>query len=272
MKIRGERECRDCGARWSYYETGSVACPDCESLRSVGVDDRTAHTDSPATLDVSSHREAVSDADGRLPSESVDGLKRELREYVRKRGFIRGGELRPLDDTYLTAQELLEAADAFDRLIDPTDSDREYLLALLAGVEAGDRPPAAAVPESLREARGMAAASAVDAYRTDLLSFLDELDTAGTGASGDDESATGSAPPVTVEGENPAARIAPARAALERLRDRTKRVEALHGDVDPEVADGIVDAADAIGEYVRTGTEASLATARARIDDSSSHS
>jgi DNA-directed RNA polymerase subunit RPC12/RpoP len=41
MKIRGERECKDCGARWSYYETGSVSCPECGSRRSVGVDDRT---------------------------------------------------------------------------------------------------------------------------------------------------------------------------------------------------------------------------------------
>jgi DNA-directed RNA polymerase subunit RPC12/RpoP len=31
MKIRGERECTDCGTRWSYYDTASVECPQCGS-------------------------------------------------------------------------------------------------------------------------------------------------------------------------------------------------------------------------------------------------
>jgi len=175
MKVRGERECRECGVRWSYYKTGSVECPDCGSLRSVGVDDRTAHTDAPATLDLSAHRARFGDARGTLPEEGVDDLKDDLREYARRRGFIRGGELLPLDDTYLAARELLEAVDLYDRLRDPTDRDREYLLALLAGADDGDRPATKAVPDSLREARGMAAVRAVDEYRTDLLAFLDEL-------------------------------------------------------------------------------------------------
>ena len=255
MKVRGERECRDCGARWSYYETGDVACPACESLRSVGVGERAVHTDSPATLDIDAQRARIGDARGTLPAEGVDDLKRDLRAYLRKRGFIDGGELRPLDATYLAARELLEAVDAFDRLVDPTDPDREYLLALLAGVETGDRPPTDAVPSSLREARGMAAVSAVDAYRRDLLTFLDEL--------AEDGAAT-----VTVEGEEPSVpdRITHARDVMERLRDRTKRVEALHGDVDPAVADALVDAVNGVGAYVGTGEEASLSTARNRVD------
>lgn len=273
MKVRGERECRDCGTRWSYYETGSVACPACESLRSAGIGERATHTDSPATLEIDAHRARIGDARGTLPAEGVDDLKRDLREYLRKRGFIDGGELRPLDATYLAARELLEAVDAFDRLVDPTDPDREYLLALLAGVETGDRPPTDAVPTALREARGMAAADAVEAYRSDLLTFLDELaDAADDGARGADEAdgTEDAAPAVTVDGTETAAaseRIAPARDVLERLRDRTKRVEALHGDVDPAVADALVVAADALGEYVRTGDETSLSTARDRIDD-----
>jgi len=152
MKVRGERECRECGVRWSYYKTGSVECPDCGSLRSVGVDDRTAHTDAPATLDLSAHRARFGDARGTLPEEGVDDLKDDLREYARRRGFIRGGELLPLDDTYLAARELLEAVDLYDRLRDPTDRDRESL-ALLAGADDGDRPATKAVPDS-REARG----------------------------------------------------------------------------------------------------------------------
>lgn len=275
MKVRGERECQECGARWSYYETGSVECPDCGSLRSVGVDDRTAHTDAPASLDLSPHRTRFGDASGTLPAEGVDDLKSDLREYVRKRGFVRGGELLPLDTTYLAARELLEAVDCYDRLRDPTDADREYLLDLLAGADAGDRPETERVPERLREARGMAAARAVDEYRSDLLAFLDELDTE-TDDELDSETETDSeaepdpetdAPTVRVAGGDPQSRIAPARELLERLRDRAKRVEALNGDVPAADADALVDAADALGEYVRTGDDTPIERARSRLDE-----
>jgi len=264
MKVRGERECKECGARWSYYETGSVECPDCGALRSVGVDGRTAHTDARVTLDLTPHRARFGDARGTLPEEGVDDLKSDLREYARKRGFIRGGELLPLDDTYLAARELLEAIDLYDRLRDPTDRDREYLLALLAGADDGDRPATEAVPDSLREARGMAAVRAVDEYRTDLLAFLDEL---GEGETVDEGNADTSASTVSVAGDGPFSRINPTRALLERLRDRVKRVEALTGDVPPADTDALVDAADALGEYVRTGDETALDRARDRLSD-----
>ena len=279
MKVRGERECRECGRRWSYYETGSVECPDCESLRSVGVDDRTAHTDGPASLDLSAHRARFGEASGTLPAEGVDDLKSDLRAYVRKRGFIRGGELLPLDATYLAARELLQAVDCYDRLRDPADPDRAYLLDLLSGADEGVRPPTASVPERLREARGMAAARAVDEYRGDLLAFLDELG----GASGEDSE--GDAPTVSVSvgdaGTNESAagaknardaaevetRIAATRAALDRLRDRVKRVEALNGDVPAADADALVDAADSLGEYVRTGDGEAIERARDRLTE-----
>lgn len=259
MKLRGERECRQCGTRWSYYETGSVECPDCGSLQSVGVDDRTAHTDAPESLDLGPHRTRFGDAPGTLPTEGVDGLKSDLREYVRKRGFIRGGELLSLDATYLAARELLEAVDCYDRLRDPTDADREYLLALLAGADAGDRPATEAVPDRLREARGMAAARSVDEYRSDLLAFLDELDVG--------DHAAADATTVSVTGDDAQSRIPPAREFLERLRDRGKRVEALNGDVPATDADGLVDAADALGEYVRTGNDAAMDRARDRLSE-----
>ncbi|GAA0540463.1 hypothetical protein ABNG02_15185 [Halorubrum ejinorense] len=281
MKVRGERECQSCETRWSYYKTGSVACPSCGDLRSVGVDDRTVHTDAAVTLDLSGHRDRVGDARGTLPDSGVDDLQSDLREYCRKRGFVDGGRLAPLDGTYLAARELLEAVDCFERLRDPTDVDREYLLALLAGAEAGDRPATADVPEALREARGMAAVRAVEAYRTDALDFLDELessadraDTSGEAShktsreaeesAGDDGDA---APTVTAEGSDPEARVGPARDALEGLRDRVTRVDALGGDVPPTAADALVEAADAIGTYVRTGDEAALATAEDLIAD-----
>ena len=281
MKIRGERECQECGARWSYYETGSVECPDCGDLRSVGVDDRTTHTDAPATLDLGAHRARFGDASGTLPAEGVDELKSDLREYVRKRGFVRGGGLLPLDGTYLAARELLEAVDCYDRLRDPADADSEYLLELLAGADDGGRPATATVPERLREARGMAAARAVDEYRSDLLAFLDELETGDDSATGEgsatgESSATGEGPAadgptVSVDtggdGDDPRSRIAPTRELLERLRDRAKRVEALNGDVPATDADALVDAADALGEYVRTGGDAAVERARSGLTE-----
>ncbi|WP_281195218.1 hypothetical protein [Halorubrum sp. F4] len=292
MNIRGERECRDCGSRWSYYETGSVECPDCGSLKSVGTAERALHTDTHTTLELSRHRARFGEARSTLPPEGIDELKRDLREYVRKRGFVRGGELRRPDSTYLAARELLEAVDVYDRLRDPTDADREYLLTLLAGADDGERPESSAVPESMREARGMAAARTVDEYREDLSAFLDELERRGPESDEpeSDESAIGDSVgnTVTVDADptttdptttdptttdsivNPADRVGPARAVLERLRDRTKRVDALHGDVDPGTADALIEAADALGDYVRTGNVASLDRARDRIDESES--
>ncbi|ELZ54077.1 MULTISPECIES: DUF7117 family protein [Halorubrum] len=272
MKVRGERECQSCGTRWSYYETGSVACPSCGDLRSVGVDARTAHTDAAVTLDLSAHRERFGDAPETLPRSGVDDLQSDLREYCRKRGFIDGGRLATLDGTYLAARELLEAVDCFERLRDPTDADREYLLRLLAGADGGERPPADQVPAALREARGMAAVRAVEAYRSDALDFLDELeadtdadDADRTDADDADEPEDG--PTVAVEGNRPETRIGPARDAFERLRDRVARADALGGDVPPAAADALVEAADAIGEYVRRGDEEALALANDRIDD-----
>ena len=282
MKIRGERECQSCGTRWSYYETGSVACPSCGDLRSIGVDARTAHTDAAVTLDLSAHRERFGDAPEALPRSGVDSLQSDLREYCRKRGFIDGGRLAPLDDTYLAARELLEAVDCFERLRDPTDADCEYLLRLLAGADNGERPPVDEVPAALWEARGMAAVRAVKAYWSDAIDFLGELDintgtddSDGTEADdtdeteADDADGTESGPTVAVEGERPEARTGPARDAFERLRDRVTRVDALGGDVPPAAADALAEAADAIGVYVRTGDEEALARADDSIDDAS---
>ena len=288
MKVRGERECQSCGTRWSYYETGSVACPSCGDLRSVGVDARTAHTDAPVSLDLAAHRERFGDAPGTLPRSGADELQSDLREYCRKRGFIRGGRLAALDGTYLAARELLEAVDCFERLRDPTDADREYLLALLAGADDGERPPTDEVPSALREARGMAAVRAVEAYRSDALDFLDELEAGGKLEAGHEQGGTEDAetdgsddsspvtvgesddsPPVAVDGADPGSRVPPARDAFERLRDRVARVDALGGDVPPAAADALVEAADALGEYVRTGDEAAMEAANRLLDDAS---
>ena len=280
MKTRGRRKCQSCGAHWSYYETGVIECPDCGSLQSVGVGDRALHTDTPVTLDLSVHRASLGDASITLSDDRISELKSTLREYLRKRGFIRGGELCPLDATYLAGRELLEAIDCYDRLRSPTDRDREYLLCLLAGVDDGDRPPTERVPDSLREARGMAAVHAVNEYRNDLLAFLDELASSEHNKSEhnkseqpnrdadrtEDAATTGSsAAMVSVSGDDVATRIDPARTLLERLRDRSKRAEALTGDIPPSDADALTEAVDAIGEYVRTGESSALERAKKQL-------
>jgi uncharacterized Zn finger protein (UPF0148 family) len=233
MKVRGRRECQDCGCRWSYYETGSVTCPDCESLRSLGVDEeRTLHTDAPATLDLTPYRTAA--ADDELAT-VVDDCKSDLRAYVRRRGFVDGGRLRPLDDTVVAAAELLQVVDAFDRRRSPSDAEYTYLLSLLRGADQGERPGPEAVPEDLAAARGLGDVNVVDEYRRDLLEWLDEHP--------DDA----------------------ARRTLGSLRERCKRVAALQGDVPPSEAESLVRAAREVGTYLAEGDESSLARAKERL-------
>jgi hypothetical protein len=237
MRVRGRRECRDCEHRWSYYETGSVECPACGSLRSVGVDDRTRHTDTPVSLDLSPHRRAI-DADGLdgLDAAATD-LKRDLRTYRNKRGFVRGGDLLALDGTFLAATELLHAVDVLARAdaSEITDDEEFYLLDLLRGADAGERPPVAEVPESMRAARGLAVAEAVDDYRREVLAWLDD---------------------------NP---DAAARRTLGTVSDLLKRTRALGGDVPLDDSETFVTATREVSRYLREGDEAALSTADDRL-------
>jgi uncharacterized Zn finger protein (UPF0148 family) len=233
MKIRGRRECKNCGRRWSYYDTGEVACPDCGSLRSVGVDERTRHTDSPVELDLSEHRSAFGE---RPPGEFADDLKSTLRSYRRERGFVAAGELRDLDETYLAASELLHAADVYARLRDPDESEQVYLLTLLRGADRGDRPPVADVPDSMTDARGLGYAEAVAEYRRDVSTWLED---------------------------NPDPE---ARRAMGTVRERVKRVQALQGDVPPEHVERLVTSTREVARYLREGDEASLSTALDRLE------
>jgi len=261
MKIRGQRECKDCGARWSYYETGSVECPDCGSLRSVGVDsERRLHTDSPAEFDLTEVRQ---DVDARPLREVADRAGDLAREYVRKRGFVRGGDLRPLDDAYLAAQELRHAADVVGRGLDLNDDEEWYFLALLRGADAdpesdldGDRHPTDSdqhpsadqrpapdeVPKSMHPIRGLAYADAVAEYRREMADWVDEQEQ--DGGSRD---------------------TAQARDALEALGDHVKRVQALDGDVDADTAELLVAATRDVSRYVREGDDEALVSARDRF-------
>jgi uncharacterized Zn finger protein (UPF0148 family) len=232
MKIRGQRECQDCGTEWSYYDTGSVACPSCGSMRSVGRDDRTRHTATPVELDLSPHRTALDD--GSL-ADVADALKRDCREYVNGRGFIRGGDLLPLDDIFLAAHELVQVVDLYVRLRDPDEEEELYVLGLLRGADAGERPPPDAVPDSLAAGRGLAYAGAIDDYRREAATWLDD---------------------------NPDPAV---RRTLGTVADHVRRAEALQGDVPPATVETLV---TATREAVRAGTEgdeAALAAAEDRL-------
>ena len=231
MDVRGERECKACGARWSYFETGSVECPECGSMRSVGVGERATQTDGAAELDLTAARNAaVDDLRGALEP-AVDAC----REYCRSRGFVAGGDLLDLDDTYLAAQELRRAAVFLGDAMRVGEDETRYLLALLNGADRGERPEPADVPESMRAARGLAYAAAVRAYRSDVRAYCD--------------------------GDPPE----PERGLLERLRDHAKRVRALDGDVSPEDGERLVLAARAVGDAIR-GDETAIEEARAHLD------
>lgn len=228
MEIRGERECRDCGARWSYYETGAVTCPECGSVRSRGIGDRNRHTDAAVDLDLTDARSAADRSLEAAGEVAVDAC----REYLRQRGFVHGGDLRPLDDTYLAAEELLHAATLLGARMTVSEAEERYLLTLLRGADVGERPGAEAVPESIRAARGLGSATAVRDYRDEVRTWLED------GASD---------------------------GVLETLGDHVTRIKALDGEVDPAEADRLVAAARAYGAYCR-GDDEALATARAELD------
>ncbi|NGM71081.1 TFIIB-type zinc ribbon-containing protein [Natronolimnobius sp. AArcel1] len=233
MKIRGERECSECGTRWSYYETGSIGCPACGSIQSVGIDERTEHTDLPIEFDLTPIR---SDIDDVKTSELADRAHTHCREYVRRRGFINAGQLRDLDDTYLGATELLHVSDIVAREIRLADRDELYFLSLLRDADLGERPPTADVPPSLQSARGLAYANAVREYRRDIRTWLEERDT-----------------------------TASERSALETLGEHVTRIRMLDGDIDPQTAERLVEATRALANGLR-GDELALTQAQDRLE------
>jgi len=233
MKIRGERECTECGERWSYYDSGSVACPSCGSLRSVGVDERREHTAAAVSLDLSPVRHLVDDEPLAAVAEEAEAS---CREYVRKSGFVHGGNLQPLDDTYLAAAELRAVAAEISRAMRVSDEEEYYFLTLLRGADQGERPDFADVPDSLRGPRGLAYAQSVDAYRADVRRYLDQTP---------DELA---------------------RRLLGTLGEHQKRVEALDGDVAPRSVEHLVRVARDIGRAFIEDDESALAEAQGRLD------
>lgn len=231
MDIRGERKCTACGARWSYYETGETACPDCGGLRSVGVDERTTHTAGTATLDLTAIR---ADSDTETVQTLAERASEECRRYIKTVGFIDAGALQPLSDTYLGACELRRVGSTAARSLQLSDGEELYVLTLLRGVDDGERPPPEEVPETFYPERGLAATAAVDAYLTDLRRVLDRE------------------PAVT--------------SLLSHLSTQKKRIEALDGAVEPRESDRLVRTVQDLGTYLREDDETALARALDRTD------
>ncbi|RKD97287.1 DUF7117 family protein [Halopiger aswanensis] len=235
MKIRGERECKECGTRWSYYETGSIGCPACGSIRSVGIDERTEHTDLQVAFDLTAVRSDIDD----VPTDDLaERAQEHCRDYVRRRGFVNAGQLRDLDDTYLAATELLHVADIVAREIQLDDREELYFLSLLRDADDGQRPPVEEVPTTLRTARGLAYANAVREYRRDVRTWVDERDRDLT----------------TSE-----------RTALETLGEHVKRIRMLDGDIESRTAEQLIDATRDLANGLR-GDELAFGRAQDRLE------
>jgi hypothetical protein len=236
MEIRGERECTDCGERWSYYETGDVACPACGSMQSVGVDEeRALHTTTAGEFDLTEARRAWEE---RPRDEAVDVVKAACREFVRGNGFVHGGDLVELDGRRVAARELANAVDIVGRSQSLSDDEEYYFLELLRGADAGDRPDAEDVPASMRAARGLATADVVERYRRDARDWLEATDH----------------------------ELAPAvNDVLSGLESHQKRTQALQGDVSARDADALYEAARDLTHYLRDADEDAVVRAAERL-------
>ena len=232
MDIRGNRKCTACGARWSYYETGEIACPECGSLKSVGTDDRQTHTAGTTDLDLTG---VIADIDTAPTREIADAAADEAASYVRTVGFIDAGSLLGLSETYVGACELRRVGRTLGRVLTINTDEELYFLSLLRGVADGERPPPGEVPDAFRPERGLAATAAIDAYLTDLRRQYTERE-----------------PPVD--------------RALSWVTTEKKRIEAIDGDVAPTDADRLVRTVQDVSEYLRTGDESALARALDGVD------
>ena len=234
MEVRGERECTECGTRWSYFETGAIACPHCGSLRSVGSGSRRTHTDSPVTLDLT---DVIVDIESRPLEALLADAVSVCREYVRQRGFIAAGDLRELDEQYVAALEIRHVGGLVSTQRSLADDERYYVLSLLRDADEGTRPEASIVPTTLRAGRGLAVSRAVTDYRRDVVEWASGRSIA-----------------------------SPTGTAIETLGDYATRLDQLEGDVDPETADTLLSIARSLGAAVRRGDDAAAADVPDRLD------
>lgn len=231
MDVRGERECQSCGAQWSYYETGEITCPECGSVRSVGLDDPTPHTASDADLDLTAVRNEIDE----VPFDKLaEDAAEEARTYTRQAGFVHAGELQPLEDTFLAASELRRVGRTLGRVMRVEDDEELYFLELLRLADQDDRPDPGDVPETLHPERGLAVAASVEFYLDDIRQVHEK-------------------------------RESEVDQVLSAVRARRKRIEALDGDIDPTETEQLVRILRDVSAYLREGDETALARALDRL-------
>jgi hypothetical protein len=166
MEIRGERECLDCGEKWSYFETREPECPECGSLRSRAVED--AAKDTAGAVE-------TGDLLTRFGGEFDDALEEaeeRCREYTSRAGFVEGGELLPPESVYVMACEVKHIAAEFVGAREPTDEEHAYVVSLVEGVEAGKPPSPDERPASLDAAHNRAIAETVEEYAKEISGYL----------------------------------------------------------------------------------------------------
>jgi hypothetical protein len=157
------------------------------------------------------------------------------REFTQGYGFIDGGRLQPLDETYLAATELRHVAEELRRQME-IDDDAEWYFTALLRADDGERPAPAAVPSSMRAMRGLAYANACREYRSDLRTYVKEH------------------PDPLVDGP------------MERLSNHIRRIRALDGDVPARQSEALVTATRALGEYLIDEEKRRLAVFEEQLD------
>lgn len=234
MKLRGHRECTDCGTRWSYFETGEITCPDCDNPTSVAVSDPAEHTAGQGSLDLTP---ILADIDSLSISELAARTVERTRPSIASAGFVHTGELQSLADRHLVVTELHRVASTLDRRRQVSDAEAAYFLTLLRGATDGQRPDPSDVPESLHPDRALAISGAVETYCSDIRRFLGQTD-----------------------------RDRDITRALSTIRAHRKRIDALDGAVDPSTAERLVRATRDLSSALREDDETALARVSTRFD------
>lgn len=158
----------------------------------------------------------------------------EAREYVREKGFVKAGDLQPLDETYLAAQELVYVSGAVERAMSLTDEEEAFFLSLLDDADTGGRPSPEQVPDAMGAPVGLALAEAADEYRREISDFLGDT-------------------------SSDVARL------VETLGDLISRVQAVDGDVPPESSERLAQAARNLGLAVAESDSEKLQTAHKQL-------
>jgi hypothetical protein len=231
MQFTGHRRCKQCASEWSYFETGSVSCPECGAIKSTGIGGPEPHTAQHTSLELAPYWE-VTDEEVRIES---DKIRRAVTEFLSEYGFIKGGDFLPLHDEVLAAGELRHAAYRYNTLGDPSEEVEHYLLGLLRAVMGESRPTSP--PDVLKQARGRGTADILEQFLRDMRQWTQA---------------------------RAATELMPIR---ESFRTHLHRIQALEGDVDPVVLSRLIQSARAVQQYIAREDQQSLSKARDHLAD-----